>query len=153
MTDITRLAQRLTSITRFRFTSSSGAQSHCAWNGSGQGSVCVSQAADGLRFHEQGQFRLEQGNSEIAFSNVYRWSLHEDRLALFHERRGKAHAVWLFDLTSEANGTALVSHAPHLCGADRYMARLEPQHDGFDLEWRIHGPRKDEHLVYRYRNN
>nr|WP_163503795.1 DUF6314 family protein [Halomonas socia] len=151
MTDIIRVTHRLASIARVSFTSCSSERSQCAWSGSGEGSVGVSQDADGLRFHEQGRFRLDRGGAAVAFRNVYRWALHDDRLGLYHERRGKAHAVWLFDLVSAAEGDGLVARDDHLCGDDRYSARLTLHDDGVDLDWRISGPRKDERLYYRYR--
>ncbi len=103
-----------------------------------------------LRFHEEGHFALAGQQREVAFRNVYRWELEEDRLRLFHERRGREAAVWLFDLVEATDGSALVAAEPHLCGADRYTARLELTADGFALDWRIQGPRKDEAIAYRY---
>ncbi|SDL08724.1 hypothetical protein SAMN05192555_102371 [Franzmannia pantelleriensis] len=143
--------QRLTSIARVSFDSRSGELSRCAWSGSGQGGVTVSRDPDGLRFHEQGRFRLDQGGAEVAFHNVYRWSLHNDHIGLYHERRGKEHAVWLFNLIAAPGGDALVAHQAHLCGDDQYTAKLTLRDAGIDLDWQISGPRKDERLYYRYR--
>ncbi|MDR5904191.1 DUF6314 family protein [Franzmannia qiaohouensis] len=151
MTDIIRVTQRLASIARVSFTSCSGERSQCAWSGSGQGSVRIARDPDGLRFHEQGRFRLDRGDAEVAFRNVYRWALHDEHIGLYHERRGKAHAVWLFDLVTSAEEGVLVARDAHLCGDDRYSARLTLRDDGVDLDWRISGPRKDERLYYRYR--
>lgn len=151
LTDIIRVTQRLASIARVSFDSRSGELSRCAWSGSGKGRVTVSRDPDGLRFYERGHFQLDQSDTEMAFSNVYRWALHEDRIGLYHERRGKAHAVWLFDLVVSAEDDVLVARDAHLCGDDRYSARLALRDDGIDLDWRISGPRKDEWLYYRYR--
>ncbi|APX92589.1 hypothetical protein BWR19_06335 [Halomonas sp. 1513] len=151
MTDIIRVTQRLASIARVSFEARSGAHSQCAWNGRGEGSVVVRQAPDGLRFHEQGRFRLDRSDAEVAFHNVYRWALHDDHIGLYHERRGEEHAVWLFDLVASDEDDGLVARDAHLCGDDRYSARLRLHDDGIDLDWRICGPRKDERLYYRYR--
>ncbi|MBD3897657.1 hypothetical protein IEI94_17510 [Halomonas sp. ML-15] len=151
MTSIIRATQRLTSIARVSFDSRPGERSHSAWSGSGRGSVEVSQDHDGLRFHEQGRFQLARGGAEVAFRNVYRWALHEDHIGLYHERRGAAHAVWLFDLVASVEYDVLVARDVHLCGDDQYSARLTLRDDGVDLDWRISGPRKDEWLYYRYR--
>ena len=151
MTAIIRVTQRLTSVARVSFDSRSGEHSRCAWSGSAQGCVEVSRDPDGLRFYERGHFRLDHSDTEMAFSNVYRWALHEDHIGLYHERRGKAHAVWLFDLVTSAEEGVLVARDAHLCGDDRYSARLTLRDDGVDLDWRISGPRKDERLYYRYR--
>lgn len=151
MTGIIRLADRLTAIRRLDFTSHSGDGSHCGWSGHGQGEVTVSHAIDALRFHERGHFRSTQGERTVPFRNVYRWECHADHVRLFHERRGETHAVWLFDLVADPASDDLVEACAHLCGADRYSARLTFASEGFDLHWRITGPRKDERLHYRYR--
>ncbi|MGB8711894.1 MAG: DUF6314 family protein, partial [Onishia taeanensis] len=126
----------------------------CEWSGEGYGSVTVSEDDQvrcfHVRFHEEGHFALAGQSREVAFRNVYRWELEEDRLRLFHERRGREAAVWLFDLIEAEDGSGLVAAAPHLCGEDRYTARLAVNSDGFALDWRIQGPRKDESIAYRY---
>lgn len=104
-----------------------------------------------MRFHERGHFHLCGQARPVAFSNVYRWEVEHDCLRLFHERRGAEQAVWLFDLVAMASSPALIAHQAHACGNDRYSARLTPCDGGFDLAWRIRGPRKDETLHYRYR--
>ncbi|QJQ95310.1 hypothetical protein HIO72_08510 [Halomonas sp. PA5] len=131
------------------FTSHSGPASQCAWSGQGRGSVTTEPFADGVKFHERGHFRPSGSKREIAFTNTYRWEFVSGGLRLFHERRGAEHAVWLFDLEETPGGDWLARHA-HQCGEDRYTARLTPSATGFELRWRIDGPRKDEHLHYRY---
>ncbi|GGX95441.1 hypothetical protein GCM10007160_23780 [Litchfieldella qijiaojingensis] len=108
-----------------------------------------------VRFHEQGRFVPEGKARAVAFTNVYRWEVESDRLRLFHERRGADQAVWLFDLVVSEPGTSttLVSRDAHVCGDDRYAAHLTLHPDGFDLNWRIEGPRKDEAIYYRYRHD
>ncbi len=70
-----------------------------------------------------------------------------------HERRGAAAAVRLFELIPAGPGDSAdwVAREAHQCAADRYRARLTLADEGFDLEWIIEGPRKNERLYYRYR--
>ncbi|GAB2784801.1 hypothetical protein GCM10027040_08640 [Halomonas shantousis] len=108
-----------------------------------------------IRFHESGQFHVTsappgKAPGGIPFRNVYRWEMQEERIGLYHERRGPAHAVWLFDLVADPLGEGLCSEHAHLCAADEYSARIDFTEDGFRLEWRIQGPRKNETLFYRY---
>lgn len=155
MTAIIRLAERLTSIRRLDFVSRPGPGSRSGWAGRARGDVrvevCEEAQGKTIRFHESGTFLLEGRSTPVPFGNCYRWAIGDARIALFHERRGADQAVWLFDLIAEGPET-LVSAEAHLCGADRYRAHLALVEDGFDLSWRIQGPRKDEHLGYRYRH-
>jgi len=154
LTSIIRVRALLPTITRLKFSSRSGTASQCDWSGEGSGSVTVSEdnqaRCSHVRFHEEGHFALAGQSQELAFRNVYRWELEEDRLRLFHERRGREAAVWLFDLVEAQDGNGLVAAEAHLCGEDRYTARLEINADGFTLDWRIQGPRKDESIAYHY---
>lgn len=105
-----------------------------------------------VRFFENGHFRLDAADARpVAFSNIFSWELGSDYAALSHERRGDG--VWLFDLIAapESYSADLISREAHLCVADRYSARLTFVDAGFDLEWTISGPKKDEYLHYRYR--
>lgn len=155
MTAIIRLQALLPTIRRLDFTSRSGSGSQCAWSGEGQGSVVVVTCADAsVRFSETGHFRLDASTANaVPFRNVFRWTPSREQFALSHERRGAEAAVWLFDLIAAGDGERadLVSREAHLCAADRYRARLTFMDDGFDLEWIISGPKKDELLHYRYR--
>lgn len=141
---------RLAGLGRLTFTATPGAASQTGWAGHGEARIDVTTADDGLRLHEQGQFTPTGIDRPVAFANVYRWVHHGQRLSLWHERFGRDAAVWLFDLAPVADN-ALATIEPHLCGADRYRARLTLAADGFDLCWSISGPRKDETLAYRYR--
>lgn len=112
-----------------------------------------------LTFTETGHFQLASSGTTtpnpVPFRNVFRWSFGGDHIALSHERRGQQAAVWLFDLVAadEQDTADLVSRQAHLCVDDLYQARLSFTDNGFDLEWTISGPKKDEHLVYRYRDS
>ena len=147
---IIELRERLAAIRRLRFTARPGPQSRTGWAGQGEAEVRIGDDADGLRFHESGMFTPEASDTPVAFRNVYRWQFHDDRVALWHERFGRAAAVWLFDLVPIDTGVYAAADS-HLCGADRYDARLTLVDAGFDLRWSIAGPRKDETLAYHYR--
>ncbi|MCO7231892.1 MULTISPECIES: DUF6314 family protein [unclassified Cobetia] len=177
LTPIVTLYALLAQIHRLDFSSRSGPASRNAWSGQGSGEVTVTHEApdsphDGARqaaqqeaesvvFLEQGQFQLKGQSSSVNFHNRYRWQLAADgeALSLSHERRGRDAAVFLFDLVADsARGEDhFVSREAHLCIDDLYAATLVIVRDeagnalGFDLDWRITGPRKDEHLAYRYR--
>ncbi|WP_279586949.1 DUF6314 family protein [Modicisalibacter xianhensis] len=165
---ILHLRRHLSSLVSVSFRSRSGTRSQCHWSGHGQGQVDVEHPGDcSLRIHESGHFQLDvpapsSGSVQrastprpIAFRNVFRWRFFDDRVSLAHERRGAEAAVWLFDLgvAHNAGPADLVSLQPHQCIDDRYQARLTFTHDGFDLAWTITGPRKDEHIHYRYRTS
>nr|WP_298414698.1 DUF6314 family protein [uncultured Halomonas sp.] len=159
---IVQLKARLSSISSLTFHSRSGTGSTCGWSGEGQGSVVVAcHADDSVTFTETGYFQLDSRSTDtgtasprsLPFQNVFRWRPCHDRVDLSHERRGYEAAVWLFDLVAadHEQGCDLISREAHRCGNDRYRARLTFMDQGFDLEWTIQGPRKDEHLYYRYR--
>nr|WP_299245954.1 DUF6314 family protein [uncultured Halomonas sp.] len=162
MARIVQLKTRLSSISSLTFRSRSGTGSNCGWSGEGQGYVIVGCHPDGsVTFTEAGHFQLDSRSTDsgtaspppLPFQNVFRWRPEHDRIALSHERRGIDAAVWLFDLVvaDHEQSCDFVSRKAHLCGKDRYQACLTFMDQGFDLEWRIQGPRKDEHLHYRYR--
>ncbi len=140
----------LPSISRFHFTARAGAKSQTGWNGIGEGRVRATRSTGGVRFFETGSFTLQGQTQPVPMRNVYRWDGFDDRIALLHERRGPESAVALFDLVADGVDT-LVSASVHQCAADAYSANLTLREDGFDLEWRILGPRKDEHILYHYR--
>ncbi|MGC3873619.1 DUF6314 family protein [Halomonas sp. GXIMD04776] len=151
---ILALRQRLLSTSRVYFGSQPQPGSRSGWAGRGNGTVVAEAHADiSLTLTESGRFRLEGAAESIAFHNVFRWRFYQDRISLSHERRGPEAAVWLFDLVAADHEQScdLISREAHLCGRDRYRARLTFMDQGFDLEWTIQGPRKDEHLHYRYR--
>lgn len=86
----------------------------------------------------------------MAFSNVYRFEVIEDRVELYHERRGQDDAVFLFPLIVVGE-KRLMSLSPHLCVRDLYSGELIMKDNGFDLTWTVEGPRKQEHIHYCYR--
>ena len=131
------------------FTASPGPQSSSDWAGQGVGDVLVSGDAPTFRFHETGHFTHANGR-RMPFSNVYRFEVVEDRVELYHERRGQEDAVFLFPLIV-VKENRLMSLSPHLCVRDLYSGELIMKDDGFDLTWTVEGPRKQEHIHYCYR--
>lgn len=125
------------------------------WAGRGRGRVRVAHAADGgIDFQENGRFEAEDGRAALAFRNLLRWTVEPDRILLAHRRHGPAAGTRLVELRPQRIGPAgagLVGVEPHHCGADRYEATLKLAEDGFDMLWRVTGPRKDERLIHRYR--
>ncbi len=132
---------------RFVFESRGGADSRSHWDGAGAGVVELSSGADWLRYHERGNF-TPNGGKAIAIHNRYLWERRADRLGLSHERR--AEPVFLFELQADPEIGDWRTVQPHLCGRDTYRAHLGLCADGFTLEWRIQGSKKDEYLNYRY---
>lgn len=150
MTAIIRLRSILPRLSRFEFDARAGEASQTGWTGHGEGTSDITEDGDSVRLFESGTFTLEGQPRSVPMRNVYRWDFHAERVALLHERRGPEAAVHLFDLVPDGNET-LVNAQVHQCAADAYSARLMLTPAGFDLEWRIAGPRKDERITYRYR--
>ena len=88
---------------------------------------------------------------EVAFRNVYRWSLHcEARTCgLDHLRHGWNRSVHLVDFVAVAPD-AWQCTAPHSCGSDIYSARMHNSDRGLELSWRIQGPSKDQEIECLY---
>lgn len=150
MTPIISVWQRLPRLRRLAFTAEAGAVSLTHWCGHGAAKITVTQAQDVVRLYEDGHFTPISQTGAQPFRNVYRWVLMDDHLALAHERFGVGGAVPLVNLVAQ-DETTLAATAPHVCGADRYDARLLLTPNSLILNWHITGPRKDEHLRYCYR--
>ncbi|KXS38393.1 MAG: hypothetical protein AWU55_1610 [Halomonadaceae bacterium T82-2] len=148
------LRRHLLSTSEVYFSSLPGARSQTGWAGNGEGRVAVTTDEDGsVVFTESGRFHpaVAPDAPAVSFRNVFRWRFLADRVSLAHERRGAEAAVRLFDLAPEDTANTWASCHDHICGDDRYRAWLVLGPLGFDLRWTIEGPRKDEHLHYRYR--
>lgn len=104
--------------------------------GFGKAEVQIEAASSSLIFHERGSW--ETG---IAFSNIYRWTLHEDGFSLEHMRQGKSVLLFYF-----IHG----SSSPHHCGKDCYTASLSVNAAGILLSWQVKGPKKDAWGEYLY---
>lgn len=157
MTAIIELGKRIGQITRLDFSASTQQGSKTGWNGEGHGEVEVTSSLQGeqrvVYLKETGEFCLH-GARPVPFTNIYRFTWYADRISLHHERRGKEHAVWLFDLTCDQDDPdILLSEKSHLCGSDHYSAMLKLNSEGFILNWTIQGARKNERLTYHYRQS
>ncbi|WP_447554919.1 DUF6314 family protein [Vreelandella sp. EE22] len=133
-----------------RFSSTPGPRSLTGWQGAGEGRVEVEACPKGVRFFETGTFTLADQTAPMSITNVFRWTISEKHVALAHERRGFESAVHLFDL-HPLDEYRWLSREGHQCAADLYTAHLHLLEQGFDLQWRITGPKKDEWLQYCYR--
>lgn len=150
MTAIILLQDALTSVEAFEFSAVAGPGSRTGWVGAGKGKLTIRQEGADILLFESGTFTLEGQTRSAPMRNVYRWRVGKSRISLFHERRGADAAVALFDLIADGE-QRLVSASAHQCAADAYRAEITLVGAGFDLEWRIEGPKKDEFLHYRYR--
>lgn len=147
---IIRTWRRLAQLRRLSLTAEPGLASQSGWRGTGSAEISAHADDNDWRLIEHGCFSPAGTRRSLPFENIYRWQRTGDRLRLYHERFGTAAAVFLFELVAETD-TRLICRYPHLCGDDAYHGALTLTGTGFDLDWSIRGPRKDEHLSYRYR--
>lgn len=140
---------QLRRVRALRFDARSDAAT--GWNGTGTGTVVVTEPADGVVvFEEAGTWQADiPGRPAIGFNNVFRWSRIDAALRLEHLRFGLERPVWLFDLVPGENG-AWRERSAHLCGADRYAATLRIAGGRLEVAWSIVGPRKRESIRYAY---
>lgn len=112
--------------------------------------VIESPTSSVLIFRETGYWFNHQA-PETAFSNVFRWTLDLDAslIMLEHLRYGMTHPVFLFHLTP-TNPGILESVDAHLCGEDTYLGNISWNARNLSFNWRIVGPRKNDHLIYHY---
>jgi hypothetical protein len=131
-----------------RFVARSGLPT--GWNGRGAGAVVVERpTAEIIIFHESGVWQ-PQGDGEVDFSNIFRWSKVEPQtIRLEHLRYGPEQPVYLFDLAAGSDGE-WHSVRPHLCRADVYAARLWYDERFIFMAWTITGPKKQETIEYAY---
>lgn len=102
---------RLGSVSEMTFRASSAGST--GWAGVGAGDVSVSHVSrDVLVYSESGKWTMETGQ-ELAFSNVYRWTLLDQALRLEHLRFGDTDPVYLFDL-GFVDQLRMKSVAPHV---------------------------------------
>ncbi|MGY3928733.1 DUF6314 family protein [Aeromonas simiae] len=146
-TAIHSLWHLLSQITAFTFQAGNGEGSRTDWNGRAAGQVVVTPWEGGLSFAESGQYTTPHGQ-RLAMSNRYGWQRGEQGIRLCHLRFGAP--VPLFELVP-VTARRWQSREPHLCGADHYRAELVLTEQGFDVEWVITGPRKNERIAYCYR--
>ncbi|KEZ77137.1 DUF6314 family protein [Salinisphaera hydrothermalis] len=149
---IIRAWQCLPGLRSLSFTAEPGPASQTDWRGRGTAGIRTERAGNDWRLIERGRFVPAGAARGVTMNNVYRWQRVGDRLRLYHERFGTDAAVFLFELVAES-ADRLICQQPHLCGDDVYRGTLVLAETGFDLDWSITGPRKDEHLHYRYRGS
>ncbi len=138
---------RLSAIRSLQFDSVS--RTGIGWSGTGSGQVEVSSPAEEvLVFHESGSW-TQDGGRELRFSNVFRWSLGENSIALEHLRFGIDKPVWLFQLAPAENGLWTEDN-PHPCRDDCYSATMQIVGEEVVLEWQVRGPKRDETISYIY---
>ena len=102
-----------------------------------------------MLFAESGSWRTPEGKS-FDFTNTYRWCRDGDSIRLEHLRFGVDRPVYLFDLIPNGEG-GMVSQTPHVCSEDLYTANLELTEEIL-LAWTVLGPKLNERIDYRYRN-
>ncbi|MGL5948872.1 MAG: DUF6314 family protein [Aeromonas sp.] len=136
-------------IRSFTLIASQGHGSATDWCGQAEGEVRVSAPASsaGWHFAECGIYQTPHGQ-RLKMHNSYQWQRTEAGIELAHLRYGAP--VVLFTLVARSQ-YHWCSQAPHVCGQDHYQAELHLTAAGFDLTWRITGPRKNECLRYAYR--
>ena len=118
------------------------------WNGNGKGTVStVRHGYQTLLFTEQGSWRTANGDN-FRFTNMYKWTLKKNSIAVAHLRQGLSHPVPLLELIPDGN--ALRSSKPHICKQDKYFARLTTKSLDLSLVWKVMGPKKNEHMEYLY---
>lgn len=139
--------ERFRRVVSVRFVSKSHTGS--GWSGVGSGVVQVSEPApDVLTFEESGSWQ-QDGGSEFRFTNVFKWSLVEDRLRLDHLRFGVGRPVFLFEMAPDADGIWREIN-PHPCRDDCYRASLRLENEQIFVSWLVRGPSRDEVIDYTY---
>jgi Family of unknown function (DUF6314) len=139
----------LQQVRLLRFDANS--QATTGWNGTGSGSVVVSEDVSGiLVFSESGTWQPRgQDQRSIRFTNTFRWSALESRIRLEHLRFGPANPVVLFDLVENEKGE-WNEDSPHQCSEDCYTARLTINGNELLIAWSVNGPKKRESIAYTY---
>jgi Family of unknown function (DUF6314) len=102
-----------------------------------------------VTFHESGSWRHD-GEREVRFTNIYRWTRTEDGVSLEHLREGPDHPVHLLELAQALDGDWRPV-SPHVCNEDCYSATLGLTDGAIVLRWTIVGPRKKSLIECAYR--
>lgn len=119
----------------------------------GSGQVVVSkQSPDSLVFFEKGKWVFVHSKTEIAFTNILRWTVKGDgEIDLEHLRYGHDNPIFLFSL-SQVNQNLFKSLKPFECKEDTYMGSVLFDQHYIHLNWQITGPKKRENLTMIYMN-
>lgn len=141
--------RRLQHVDHLTFRATPGVASRTRWRGQGVSSVTVESTVNSRRLIESGHFWPDGSSTRVSVRNVYLWQRDGTGLLLAHERSGRANPVFLLRLAG-VDDVTLQSREPHHCALDQYHATLRLTDEGFDLDWIIKGPRKDEQLLQKY---
>jgi hypothetical protein len=141
---------KLSDVTQLNFNAKSQSNDASGWNGMGNGKVKTTKDGNTLVFTEKGSWKNKQ-NEEIGFSNVFRWTFHQNEgvISLEHLRRGSSNPVELLKLAPSGK-QILSSVDSHLCGGDLYFGQLHFDNISLRLNWRVIGPKKNEEIDYIY---
>lgn len=136
-------------VQRLRFEAHS--ESGTGWDGTGKGSVSLSEPAQGVVvFKESGSWQPSASDlPAIRFNNIFRWSSIGEVLRLEHLRLGPDNPVLLFDLAPEKSGV-WQAISPHQCREDSYTASLRVIEGQLLVAWYVVGPTKMEAINYTY---
>lgn len=110
----------------------------------GTGSVAVAPETCGseerIFWQESGRWEIGQ-LAGIVFHNATLWRrLGPDCLELSHLRRGPSQPTLLVELRPSPDPGVWLSASPHLCGPDRYAARLAWDARTLHLTWEVESP-------------
>ena len=136
-------------VRQLRFEATS--ESTNGWNGHGSGSVIVSEETPGaIVFSESGAWQPRKlSQSQIRFTNTFKWTALDDRIRLEHLRFGPNNPVYLFDLVENECGDWHEDN-PHKCSDDCYRAILKVNAGELSIAWSVTGPNKRESIAYTY---
>lgn len=143
--------EKLLGVSQLNFHAKTNSKDDGGGNRKGQGKVISTRSSSHvLIFSEKGSWQDKQG-LDVNFTNVFRWTLDLDAkiISLEHLRYGSLHPVFLLHLTPSGM-QSLSSVDPHLCGEDTYFGQIHFDNHGFQLTWRVMGPKKNEELDYYY---
>lgn len=143
--------EKLKSVSKLSFHAQTKSKEANGWSGKGQGDVSIVKESNHVCiFTEKGSW-LDKQESEINFTNTYRWTLDRNAcvISLEHLRRGQDNPVFLFHL-SPTGKQSLSSVNSHLCKEDAYFGQIHFDRYVLCLCWRVIGPKKNEELYYFY---
>ncbi len=142
---------RLSQVRLISFRAQSKSTEKSGWNGIGKGSVDIKKINEReLLFHERGSWQTQSEDS-LDFSNTFRWTLDEAHqfIALEHLRFGPNKPIFLFNLIP-IDQQLLESINSHVCDKDTYFGKICCDDHFIKLNWRVIGPKKNEHIDYIY---
>lgn len=118
----------------------------------GQAQVTIQKNEKGLiTFFEKGKWVERNSKQTIAFTNLFRWSLHKEsgEITLQHLRFGKEKPITLVTL-AQVEKHLYRSFLPLECKEDTYTATAFFDKHYIHLHWRIIGPKKNEQISVVY---